>query len=358
MGYKCPVCGYTNKKWPGLRMHMFSKHKDEYPDGLPNRDEVEFVEDAEERAAPRGEEAITTPVFEDEQAQQLYNLLVLHGIKGDKSRLIAQLFSEVITYQNPQSLHSLLSAHLKGPAQAAIGVIVNELFPQQGGPNPIYTTGQYGYPYFGGGYGPSMPGYGSPPNPQVENRLNNIEKVLEKMIDEGDNRPNAELQAKVEELKAQLQDEKDRRQEDREKRRDEQTSQLMNQLQQQNVEMPQLIAEAYDKANREHTLREEARVAGIEEGRRTKSTDFEGRVLDIVENQAAPAFIGEVRAGRGMLETLTKKAASEESNPSPEPIDEEEAGRISEAMLIEERMREMASGKYKETVSEKPGSPA
>jgi len=227
---------------------------------------------------------------------------------------------------------------------------VNELYPQQGGPNPIYTTGQYGYPYFGG-FGQQMPGYGPTPNPQVESRLDKIEKFLEKMTG-GDNQ-NPELdakQAELEAVKAQLQDEKEKRQEDRERRRDEQTSQLMQQLQQQNEQVPKMIEDAYAKANREHELRETALARGREEGLKAKSGDFEGRVLDIVENQAAPAFIGELREGRKLLQGIAGKIQpASDTEASQEPISEDEAARISEAMLIEETMRAMAAkGKHTE----------
>jgi len=138
----------------------------------------------------------------------------------------------------------------------------------------------------------------------------------------------------------------------------------MKQLQQQNEKMPQLITEAYDRANKEHTLREEAHSRGREEGFKAKSTDFENRILDIVENQAAPAFIGEVREGRKIMQGIAGKiqpASATETNP--EPITDEEASKLSEILSIEERMREMASGKHtevprpgKEAVSEKSGN--
>jgi len=169
--------------------------------------------------------------------------------------------------------------------------------------------------------------------------------VLEAMT----NRNNTGDSEQVEALKAQLQDEKDKRLEEAQRRRDEQVNELMRQLQQQNEKMPGLIQEAYERANREHTLREEALARGREEGLKAKSGDFEGRVLDIVENQAAPAFIGEVREGRKLLQGIASKiqpASAPETDQGP--ISDDEAERLSEILQIEETMRAMAQGKHTE----------
>jgi len=362
MGYKCPVCDYTNKKWAGLRMHMLNKHKDEYPDGFPGKNEVEFVED--EEAAPRGKEVVATQ-FEDEDTNKLQELLLLHGVRQVVADRVSNLFDKLELYREPYNLSNLLKQSLSRQEQIAIVPILMELFPGQreqiSGFMPVspFETSYYRQP--------GAVGY--PPMPSMENqRLNERIEKIESAIVGGNGKEDSDeikaLKLQLESKDKELQAEKDKRLEEAQKRRDEQVNELMRQLQQQNEKMPELIKEAYEQSNREHTLREEALSRGREEGLKAKSTDFENRVLDIVENQAAPAFIGEVREGRKIVQGVASKvqpASPTETNP--EPISDAEASRISEILSIEEQMRTMAAGKHtevprasKEAVSEKSGN--
>lgn len=350
MSYQCPLCDYTNKKWSGLRMHMMS-HRDEFPDGLPKREDVRFIEDDEREVLGGATIAGKVKEFENEDANKLRELLLLHGVRPVVADTVSNLFDKLDLYREPYNLSNLLKNKLTKQEQIAIIPILMELFPDQRGQmSGFMPMSPFESPYYRqpGAFGfPPMSGFpsGLPVNPQLETRLTNIEKVLEKMIDEGDNHPNPELQAQVDALQAQLQDEKEKRQEDREKRRDDQVNQLMNQLQQQNEKMPELITEAYNRSNQEYTMRETARKEGAAEGARTKSQDFEGRLLDIAQEQVAPAVIGEVKQTRTMVQELLKRAgdASKHQGALPGPINDDEASRISEAMLIQEEMRALAA---------------
>lgn len=352
MAYLCPHC--QSVAYPEFRQlwgHIVKAHKDEekvtkedcyVPDNeLPEG--VEIRKKGRQRVTSSAEEVSKPQTFEDEDAQRLYDLLTLHGIKESKANLVTRLYSGVAAYQDPRNLNSLLNTHLRGTELSAIPVIMDTLYPQRGY-GQYYSQSQPGaYPYYGS---PQMPGYGPPVNPLVETRLDKIEKVLEKLIDERDNQHNPELQSQVEALKAQLEDEKEKRQEDRERRRDEQVNQLMQQLQQQNERIPQLITEAYERANREHTMCETARKEGREEGFKAKATDFEGRVMDLLENQIAPGAMAEVKAGREIAKTLVSKIKPGEETQgasTAEPITDEEASKISEIMRIEEEMKSLAA---------------
>lgn len=352
MSYKCPVCDYSNKKWPGLRMHLLNKHKDEFPDGLPKKDDVQFVEDVEE------EERVTpgkVRVFENEDAAKLARILNLHGVKESTASRIATLYEEMEMYQNPTNLSNLLRQQLRGTEQSAIMPCLMELFPGEQQGQFYQQMGQYGSPYFAGGYGaPQMAGYPPTTNPFAEGRLEKIEKVLEAITSKnttGDSEEVKALKLQVEESKTQLEAEKERRVEDERKVTQERINQLISQQQQTPALVKDAIKEVIDRLERDRTLVEEAKQKAkqelLEAGYGPKAgQDFESRVLDIVENQAAPALIGEVKEGRKTLTDIAKRfalggGASEEIAQGP--ISDEEAARLSEALNIEETMREMAS---------------
>lgn len=365
MAYKCPVCDYTNKKWPGLRMHMLNKHKDEYPDGFPGKNEVEFVE--AEEVATRGEEIVATQ-FEDEDTNKLHELLLLHGVRQVVADRVGNLFDKLELYREPYNLSNLLKQSLSRQEQIAIVPTLMELFPGQreqiSGFMPVtpFESSYYRQP--------GMFGFppGLPTNPVIETRLDKIEKVLEKVTDDRNlNKDSDEIKAlklQVEEGKTQLQSERERRLEDERKATQERINQLIEQQQHTPALVKDAIKEVIDRLERDRALVEESKQKTkqelLEAGYAPKAgQDFESRVLDIVENQAAPAFIGEVQAGRKTLQDIAQRitpigGASEEA-PST-PISDEEASRLAEAMNIEETMRSMAESKSRPDVEKSTSS--
>lgn len=364
MAYLCRICeevAYDN--WRSLWGHIIKSHKDMDRPGkeecyIPDEEVPEGVEIKKkggQKVIPtRGEEVVATQ-FEDEDTNKLHNLLLLHGVRQAVADRVSNLFDKLELYREPYNLSNLLKQSLSRQEQIAIVPILMELFPGQreqiSGFMPVtpFESSYYRQP---GMYGFSS---GLPANPAVETRLDKIEKVLEKVTDERNPKEDSNeikaLKLQVEESKTQLEAEKERRLEDERKVTQERINQLISQQQQTPALVKDAIKEVIDRLERDRALGEEAKQKAkqelLEAGYGPKAgQDFESRVLDIVENQAAPAFIGEVREGRKTLTDIAKRFApiggASEETPSG-PISDEEAARLSEALNIEETMREMAA---------------
>lgn len=365
MAYLCRICeaaAYDN--WRSLWGHIIKSHKD--VDGRPGKDEcyipddevpagIEIKKKGAQKVIPTSGEEVVAIQFEDQDANKLHELLLLHGVRQVVAARVANLFDKLELYREPYNLSNLLKQSLSRQEQIAIVPILMELFPGQreqiSGFMPVtpFETSYYRQP---GMYGFSS---GLPANPVVETRLDKIETVLTKLTDEGTSKEDSDeikaLKLQVEEGKTQLEAEKERRLEDERKATQERINQLIEQQQRTPDLVKDAIKEVIDRLERDRALVEEAKGKArrelLEAGYAPKAgQDFESRVLDIVENQAAPALIGEVKEGRKTLTDIAKRfapggGASEEITQGP--ISDEEASRIAEAMSIEETMREMAS---------------
>jgi len=254
-------------------------------------------------------------------------------------------------------------------------------------------------------------GEGAKISPEVETRLGGIESVLEKMVteraeEERESKAVSSVKSEISELKAaidkiteekerqaimqplidkiafmekshkeemsrlateiterkgkgeetnwlqQYMTERDKRHEDEATRYREDLHRLTDEMTKSKEKEASAYKQAFTDFTTDRDKIEAAKRSAVEElkgqGWTGRERDFEERVLDIVEHQAAPAVIGEVKEGRKTLQDIARRlggAAPETAAKEATPISDEEASRLAEVMSLEEEMKGLSSKK-------------